>query len=104
MARTRPTASDVKRPALVRLDGRPSDTTAGLLTQVSAIDRGEAPTEELARIVVRASRLGFCVSRVATALAISPQVMASIQQRIAVSAPDGQTTPKHNATNGTSNA
>lgn len=49
---------------------------------MSERDRGDAPTGELARIVIRAGALGFCVSRVATALRISAQDLAAIQQHI----------------------
>jgi hypothetical protein len=69
-------------------------------------DRADAPTEDLARIVIRAGRLGFSVSRVATALGISPRGLASLQHRVDASArgrglddhhPEGSTTrrPHH---------
>jgi hypothetical protein len=39
-------------------------------------------TEDLAAILARADRLGFCVLRVATALGISAQDLAAIQAHI----------------------
>lgn len=49
-------------------------------------DRGAIPSEELVGIVIRAGRLGFSATRVATALGISADGVAAIQRRIAESA------------------
>lgn len=47
------------------------------------LDDGPTASEEVAGIVIRASRLGFSAARVATALGVSAEGLASIQRRIA---------------------
>ncbi len=53
---------------------------------MSESDYDALPSEELAGIVIRAARLGFSAPRVATALGVSADGLASIQRRIAESA------------------
>ena len=72
MARERPTASDVQDPGSAASPQPP----AALVR-----DRSNAELEELAEIVLRAGRLGFCRTRVATALGISPDELAMIERR-----------------------
>ena len=72
VARKRPTASDVEDHGFA---GNPQ-----LATSLVG-PRPTAKLEEIAEIVLRAGRLGFCRSRVATALGVSPDELAKIEQR-----------------------
>lgn len=49
-------------------------------------DHDALPSEDLVGIVIRARRLGFNATRVATALGVSAEGLASIEQRMADSA------------------
>jgi len=73
VARERPTASDVE-----------AHRIAGSTPQLATSPAGARPNaefEELADIVLRAGRLGFAPWRVATALGVSPDELARIEQR-----------------------
>lgn len=50
---------------------------------------GRAVPEDLAALVLRADRLGFCPRRVATALEISASGFAAIEQRGALAGGNG---------------